>query len=95
MAGAPVLLERLAADPDPGADNSGENQDHAHENDQVCRVHAQRKAGDSPLVDVGDKLVLDEIEQQAERHDRDPEPGQDRKRRSNRERRSLGRRDRK
>jgi hypothetical protein len=94
MARAPVLLEGRAADPDPDADDSGENQDHADENDEVCRVLAQRKAGDSPLVDVGDEVVLDEVEQQAERRDRDPEPGQARKRRSDRERRGLELRDR-
>jgi hypothetical protein len=93
MTRAPVLLEGRAADPDPDADDSGENQDHADENDEVCGMLAQRKAGVSPLVDVGDKVVLDEIEQQAERRDRDPEPGQARKRRSNWERRRLGRRD--
>jgi hypothetical protein len=94
MARAPVLLDGWAADPDPDADDSGENQDHADENDEVCRVLAQRKAGDASLVDVGDEIVLDEIEQQAERHDRDPEPGHARKGRTDRERPGFERRDR-
>jgi hypothetical protein len=94
MARAPVLLERLAADPDPDADDSGENQDHANENDEMCGVLGQREAGDTSLVDVGDEIVLDEVEQQTEHHDRHPESGKTRKWRSDRERRGSDRRDR-
>jgi hypothetical protein len=86
MARAPVLLDGWAADPSPDADDSGENQDHADENDEMCRVLGQREAGDASLVDVGDEIVLDEVEQQTERHDRQPESGKTRKRRSDRER---------
>jgi hypothetical protein len=86
MARAPVLLDGWAADPSPGADDSGENQDHADENDEMCRVLGQREAGDASLIDVGDEIVLDEVEQQTERHDRHPESGKTRKRRSDRER---------
>jgi hypothetical protein len=94
MARAPVLLDSCAADPSPGADDSGENQDHADESDEVCRVLGQREAGDASLVDVGDQIVLDEVEQQTERHHRHPESGKTRKRRSDRERRDVERRDR-
>jgi hypothetical protein len=94
MARTPVLLDGCAADSSPGADDSGENQDHADENDEMCRVLGQREADDASLVDVGDEIVLDEIEQQTERHHRNPESGKTRKRRSDRERRGLERRDR-
>jgi hypothetical protein len=94
MARAPVLLDGSAADPSPGADDSGQNQDHSDENDEMCRVLGQREAGDASLIHVGDEIVLDEVEQQTERHDRHPESGEARKRRSDRERRGLERRDR-
>jgi hypothetical protein len=82
MARAPVLLAGWAADPSPGADDSGENQDHADEYDEMCRLLGQREAGDASLIHVGDEIVLDEVEQQTERHDRHPESGKTRKRRS-------------
>jgi hypothetical protein len=87
MARAPLLLDWWAVDPGPGADDSGKNQDHAGEYDEMSRVLAQGESGDAPLVDVGNELVLNEIEQEAERHDGDPEPGKPRKGRSGPERR--------
>jgi hypothetical protein len=78
----PVLLRLsgLAADPHPGADDPADDESHADEDDEMSGVFAQRKAGDGSLVDVGDQVMLDEVQEQTKDHDDHAESSQDRKR---------------
>ena len=79
----------------PGADDADQDEDHADEDDEVSGVLTQGKARDLRLTDMRDEVVLDEVEQQAEGHQRDPESCESRERRVGIERRaSGGRRDR-
>jgi hypothetical protein len=43
-------------------------------------VFAQREAGDGSLVDVGDQVMLDEVQEQTKGHDDHAESSQDGKR---------------
>jgi hypothetical protein len=61
----PVVLRLtgLPADPHPGADDPADNEDHANEDDEMSRVFAQREAGDGSLANVGNQVMLDEVEE--------------------------------
>lgn len=67
---------------DPVADDADEDQDHAGQNDEMGGVLGEREARDAPVVDMGDEVVLHEVEQEAEDHHDDAEPGKTRERRA-------------
>jgi hypothetical protein len=92
MARTPVLVGTPVAEAHSGADDADQDEDHADEDDQVSGVLTQWKARDLRLRHVRDEVVLDEIEQQAEAHDRDPESGERGKPRAGRQRRAGGER---
>jgi hypothetical protein len=58
---------------DPVADDAADHEHHAQENDEVSEVLTDRETGDDGLRGMGDEVVLDEVEQEAERDDREPE----------------------
>jgi hypothetical protein len=86
MAKTPVVVGTPAADLHPGADDADQDEDHADEDDEVSGVLSQREARDSLIVHVRDEVVLDEVEEQAEGHDRQAEPGETREGRAGGER---------
>jgi hypothetical protein len=92
MARTPVLVGTPVVEAYPGADDADQDEDHADEDDEVSGVLTQGEARDPQLGDVRDEVVLDEIEQQAEGHDRDPEAGKSREWRAARQRRTGGER---
>jgi hypothetical protein len=92
MARTPVLVGTPVALARPGADDADQDEDHADEDDEVSGMLTEWEARDPRLGDMRDEVVLDEIEEQAEGHDRDPESGKRRERRASRERRAGGER---
>ena len=86
-----MLVGTPVAESHPGADDADQDEDHADEDDEVSGVLTQWEAHDPRLGDMRDEVVFDEIEQQAEGHDRDPEPGKRRERRAGGERRDRER----
>jgi hypothetical protein len=78
----PVLLRStgVPADPHPGADDPADDEDHADEDDEMSGVFAQREAGDGSLVNVGNQVMLDEIEEQTKGQQDHPESSKHRKR---------------
>ena len=89
-----MLVGTSVAEAHPGADDADQDEDHADEDDEVSGVLATWDARDSRLGDVRDAVVLDEIEEEADGHDRDPEPGKHRESGAGRQRRAGERRDR-
>ena len=81
-----------AAEADPVRTMPTRTRDHADEDDEVSCVLTQRETRDPWLGDVRDEVVLDEIEEQAEGHDRDPETGKHREWRACRQQRAGGER---
>jgi hypothetical protein len=78
----PVLLRLtgVPADPHPGADDPADDEDHADEDDEMSGVFAQREAGDGSLVNVGNQVMLDEIEEHTKGQQDHPESSKHRKR---------------
>lgn len=87
---APDLGAMATSQPDPVADDADEDEDHADDDDEMSRVLAHRKAGDAGFSGVRDEIMLDEIEEESERHHSDSESGESRERRP-RGRRMLNR----
>jgi hypothetical protein len=92
MARTPVLVGTPVVEAHPGADDADQDEDHADEDDEVSCVLTEWEACDPRLGGTRDKVVLDEIEQQAEGDDRDPEPGKRREGRAGRQRQAGGER---
>jgi hypothetical protein len=78
----PVLtrLTGLPADPRPGADDPADDEDHADDDDEMSAVFAQREADDGSLANVGNQVMLDEVEEQTKGHQDHPGSSKHRKR---------------
>jgi hypothetical protein len=62
--------------PEPVTDDAAEDEDHPDDDDEMGRVLSDGKARDEVLVGVRHDTVLDDIEQEAERHSEQAEAGE-------------------
>jgi hypothetical protein len=73
LSGPVSVLRVRSIPPDPVVHDAGEHEHHADQDDQMGGVLGDRERADGPLPSVIDEAVLDDVEQEAERHDSEAE----------------------